>query len=1539
MASKVNVKFVALLAAGVIVVAGGLALIYAKAATKSAADHAKAGDEFVAKGEYEKAASSYSKAVSKSKVKPEYVHKWIGALEKIVPATAQAFNDRFSAEYIPAMRGLAEVQPGVAEAQKPILDMLHFQYRLFPPAASQWEAYIEQVESILRGFTDQESDDARILRYYRGMSRTIWVSMVNNATDDHLTKAKDDLEATLKVKPSDAKAMASLGDWYRVKAQRSRERRDLDDAEKMTAEGRRRLAAFVEAHPKANLPVLWTLTQMEIMEASRVRDSRQAAGDFYVAQQPKVQRLIEQVMAEPPEGLDALLVFQVCAMTTGAGMPDAMKRVDEMLAHVGKAMPDNVLLAFKRGELEISAREYERAIQTYEKFVSRSNLPVGMDGMLLFIFREESLARQADASLAMWESAKDDAERTKRLTDARTYRDRLREQYGKSPRLLLLDAKIKFCERDLIETRKLLSAYTDQNPNDAQALRLLADVLLSQQQYGAAKLKLEQALNLNQTDVVTMIKLGEVNEQLQDFPEALKYYRELAGMLPENEKLREKIKSVEDLAKGGQSDDPVIRTLNLAQEKVTASPPDSAGALAMLRELATSQEKLGKLNGRTAAAIARALLILEDRETAAKVLDIAIKAEPTNKECAFLRRLVDAKDPVEVQAQMIDEQPGIAPLAKHLLRYQLFRRNNQMTPARAELDKAKAIDPENGLYISAMFDEKMAELAAAKPEDAARLKAEIRVLAEKATEKNIDRVNGKIFMIRIEQMEGRLPQAAAMAQQIIDQDPLNPIGHRLLGVIRLQQGQFNEALTAFEKAIQCKPDDVENIKGKCRALIGLKRLNDALLFARESKNFAGGDADYADILLALEGEIGNVEFAIDRRMIQFRRNADDRQSGLELAALLIKAKRWAEARTVLDTLLAKSVDYPAMQLDAQWLATQGDIQGAKTRWDTFIAGLPAGGMNLGYVASYREFLVACGDYAGAKEVLLKYRTLQTAEGCEIDRELGDLAFQQRDYKGAVTHYTEAMKCKDEGNRLRYRVIEAHLNDKNLEAAQRLLEKAGQDGIRDDQQLLLLKAEVAVGMKDKAAARRHLDAAISQQPNSPIGFYKRAEFFTSLMEGTPRATGPDDPVLQPLRDAATDLESALKFEARMTMARRLLARVRAALGSADQATKILQDGLALNPDDGAIRGDIIELLSNQGNSAGALAQIEEAIKRSEDPRWKMMGGDLLRKQGEIDKAADYYAKAWATVQTPPLARAYCDTIMAQAKPDLTKIKAVLAHPGAETEKWPTLLTMRAKVAAREGRAAEMQADMRTAFGMLATENAAAAGAFFQDAGEMYAGKLPELMKFLDSVKPAAGFTDPFRAQIIRFKLMEPTLEQDGLKDLDQLIAVNTNQAAVLSAIGLLGDLMYGTKKYPLAVEVWTRYLRMNPDEPEKLNNLAYALSRQMGKHDEALKHATRACEIMPSNPNFLDTLGVIQLALARVADAEATFKKALGAAGLPSQQVPIFIHLAEVELAKGNRQGASRSLNDAERMMNTDARIKAQFQQEYTDVRRKLDQGR
>lgn len=95
--------------------------------------------------------------------------------------------------------------------------------------------------------------------------------------------------------------------------------------------------------------------------------------------------------------------------------------------------------------------------------------------------------------------------------------------------------------------------------------------------------------------------------------------------------------------------------------------------------------------------------------------------------------------------------------------------------------------------------------------------------------------------------------------------------------------------------------------------------------------------------------------------------------------------------------------------------------------------------------------------------------------------------------------------------------------------------------------------------------------------------------------------------------------------------------------------------------------------------------------------------------------------------------------------------------------------------------------------------------------------------------------------------------------------------------LLGDLQYGLKHYVAAVTAYRKSLKLNPNNPEALNNLAWLLltSDDPSIHDQvaALKLAEQAVIELPA-PHILDTLAQAYWANGRVEQAILSEKRAL-----------------------------------------------------------------
>src|SRR5437879_13688046 len=75
---------------------------------------------------------------------------------------------------------------------------------------------------------------------------------------------------------------------------------------------------------------------------------------------------------------------------------------------------------------------------------------------------------------------------------------------------------------------------------------------------------------------------------------------------------------------------------------------------------------------------------------------------------------------------------------------------------------------------------------------------------------------------------------------------------------------------------------------------------------------------------------------------------------------------------------------------------------------------------------------------------------------------------------------------------------------------------------------------------------------------------------------------------------------------------------------------------------------------------------------------------------------------------------------------------------------------------------------------------------------------------------------------------------------------------------LGLLMDGTGRREQAKPIYEQILKIEPDHPVALNNLAFIKAEEGQDLDEALTMAQRARQGMPSSPDIMDTLGWIYL---------------------------------------------------------------------------------
>jgi tetratricopeptide (TPR) repeat protein len=120
--------------------------------------------------------------------------------------------------------------------------------------------------------------------------------------------------------------------------------------------------------------------------------------------------------------------------------------------------------------------------------------------------------------------------------------------------------------------------------------------------------------------------------------------------------------------------------------------------------------------------------------------------------------------------------------------------------------------------------------------------------------------------------------------------------------------------------------------------------------------------------------------------------------------------------------------------------------------------------------------------------------------------------------------------------------------------------------------------------------------------------------------------------------------------------------------------------------------------------------------------------------------------------------------------------------------------------------------------------------------------------------------------------------------------------------LLGDLSYRTKDYEEAEEAFTKALKLDPQNGDACNNLAWVYIQRGTNPAKARELITHAMSLTPDHrPYYLDTLGVFLLKQGSAGEAISALNESL--ATLPKERRDLLAevqgHLAEAYKATGN----------------------------------------
>jgi tetratricopeptide (TPR) repeat protein len=468
--------------------------------------------------------------------------------------------------------------------------------------------------------------------------------------------------------------------------------------------------------------------------------------------------------------------------------------------------------------------------------------------------------------------------------------------------------------------------------------------------------------------------------------------------------------------------------------------------------------------------------------------------------------------------------------------------------------------------------------------------------------------------------------------------------------------------------------------------------------------------------------------------------------------------------------------------------------------------------------------------------------------------VGDFYLRMGDGDSAIREYKEGM-AKDTGKKATYqkRLIEVLMRQgKRSEAAEinsQILKESPSDNDARG-----LAATFLLDKGDVAKALAELQDVVTRKPDNPVSRYNLGRAHAARGE---------------YEQARQQFQKAIELRPDYILARLALAELQVGHGDYEAAGKTAEAVLTI--DKGSVNARLIQsaALMGQKKFGEARALLDAMLKvnpGSPDVMFQLGVVDLA--QGKYKDAEDGFRRAYQL--NPANARGLMgivETLLAQNKTD-EAVKTLQA----ESAKTPTRL------------------DLQLALG-----NTAVRAGKFDLALQTYTGLLSRVDK-----GPAQGNLYLRIGETCRRK----GDANGAVQALQKARETLPDNIVVLSTLALVLD---GAGRKPEAKQVYEATIKLDPNNPVALNNLAFLLAETGGDLDLALTNAQRAKQLQPSLFEISDTLGWIYLKKNLADNAIEIFKDLV--AKEPNHSTYRF-HLGMAYQQKGDKTKAIEQLKEA-----------------------------
>jgi tetratricopeptide (TPR) repeat protein len=1508
MASRVNVRFVTMLATVLLALFLGMAATAWFVLRKSAEEQMELGDQAMAAGDYKQAQNRYGRAISKKKANVEYYEKFRDALAAWNPEHDAVYLEAFY-KHLGSLERIATLRQTDVDAHRAHLDARLSLAQLGADRAG-WESIAGDAERALINFEyadDLDDETARrwpALRRYRALAYKEIVAAGQVITPEESQRTVEDFEAALSADPSDVRLVIGLVQWHWTRADRAADAGGGQQIEGAFERVREALEAGLAASPDNPELLLIGIQLEEQLRAARIdrlappaqryQQQRQIAADLA----PKFDALVERLLDDTPaEAITQHLVMRLRGVERYFRPEDRNALTLRLIDRALEADGNNASLRLIRGAIDSDFGRIDDAIAQFQKIVEAPRPPVSLEGVLAEELRVDASSRQAGAALAQARSlmAGESGEAAAAIARAAGFRDDLASRIpAGTPAIKLVDAEIAFLRGDAAEANRLLSEYTREAGHSAQSVRLHAEVLDRLNQPGAARDEVKRLTEMSPRDGNAFLQLGRIEERLQNWSDAEQAYDRALELAPWSDDVIEHRRRLRVRLGREQSEDPVEQAIaNWASfaQAGNGLPPDPGRARKVLEGAIAAHGD----DPRLIQALLQHHVRNGQRELGAQIALDAADRNPENEVLAAIAEQVRLtlrsveERLAAIDSAEIDEEIRLAS------RYDLLRAAGRTEEAAAEIDALARLNPDNAFALDHKF---VRALQAGDDQTAAQI-------AERAARVNADQAGGLTFRGRLLLERGRAEEAVEALSEAVARGAASVEVRRLLAVAQLRVGQPAAAISTLKQAVAARPGDLPTIMQTLEVLIGHRQYEDALHLARESEAFGGYDADFVHTWLELESRVGDKEIAGRRRELILRDNPDDRRNRVALARLYVDAR---DPRTpqFISQLRADGSSLVVVDLDARWRFAQGDLDGARQVYREYLAEIgPDDDVAPDAWFSFAGLLSSAGDTEGAIAALSDARAALGDRGARADLALARLYAGLGRFAEAASAYQRVLDGggEDPQGRLRIGLAEVlTLAGKGQEALDALARLPAD--LRDAAPAQVVRSDAIRLLGREQEADERLNDAIARTPTFAGGFLKRGQIALNRYR---QDNGAGAALIE---DALADLNKSLELDPSLWPAYQIRAEARLLAGNLDGAVRDADRAIAINPSLSNLRLRLIEILLDEERYRDA-ERLADNAARTQSTNLALLQaiGDRLVAAGRQQQAVDLYKAAWEASRAPAVAARIVEVSLRSDRPDLRLAREILSDSALNVEDSPMLLMLRAQLESKAGRQQQMRDDALKSLALV-LDKPAALSYWIQQSGHLF-DKQPDWLAFLKAARLDRAPGGWGAALLGAHLAQSPQTVEDGVAILRQASSEAPDPAAAAAASRDLGSACFSLGRHADAVAAWQRALELQPDDPSVANNIAFTLADALGRPAEALPFALSAAEASPQDPTILDTLGVVQARIGQFDAGSETLQRALQfAAGNPGRMAPVLLHLAQLEAERGDKGAAENYLTRA-----------------------------